>query len=144
MLLGLGALWNMMVMVFKAFTLFDLTARLAPSLHAEFERLGEAIGTRHERRKVAEAYRRIEPLNFSTGLLEHLPETAPNSLLTLPLQGVLWSDLGSPQRLANVLTRPDSFGRPRRVSAPSPWANRESASRAKTKTKTDRITLQMS
>jgi mannose-1-phosphate guanylyltransferase len=143
MLLERGALWNMMVMIFKAFTVFNLTARLAPSLHAEFERLGEAIGTREERRKVAEVYRRIEPLNFSTGLLEPLPKTAPNSLLTIPLQGVLWSDLGSPRRLASVLTRPDTLGRARGVSTPPPWAHRKDIYRPTTRTKRDRITLQM-
>lgn len=118
-LLESGALWNMMVMVFKAFTVFDLTARLAPELHAKFERLGAAIGTREERRAMTESYREIEPLNFSTGLLERLPQSAPNSLLTIPLQGVLWSDLGSPRRLASVLTMPDSLGK-EKIGAPPP------------------------
>jgi mannose-1-phosphate guanylyltransferase len=101
-----GALWNTMIMAFRAFTIFDLTARLAPSLHAVFERVGAAVGTRRERQAVTEAYRQIEPLNFSTGLLELLPKAAPNSLLALPLQGLLWSDWGSPRRLASVLMRP--------------------------------------
>lgn len=140
-LLESGALWNMMVLVFKAFTVFDLTARLAPELHAEFERLGEAIGTRAERRKVSEAYRRIDPLNFSAGILARLPKAAPNRLLTIPLQGVLWSDLGSPQRLASVLTRPDSLGRPRVAPATPPWAN-SNTSRPAARIR-DRFTLQM-
>ena len=142
-LLERGALWNMMVMVFKAFTLFDLTARLAPSLHFAFERIGEAIGTRRERQAVTEAYRQLEPLNFSTGLLERLPKTAPNSLLTLPLQGVLWSDLGSPRRLAGVLTRPDSVSRSTEVPELRLEAKRKNIPRPKTRPRRDGITLQM-
>jgi hypothetical protein len=132
-----------MVLVFKAFTVFDLTARLAPELHARFERLGAAIGTRAERRAVADAYREIEPLNFSTGLLERLPKAAPNSLLTIPLEGVLWNDLGAPQRLASVLAMPDTLGQAESAAATQTSANRKKISRPTSRTKSDRITLQM-
>jgi mannose-1-phosphate guanylyltransferase len=143
-LLESGALWNMMVLVFKAFTVFDLTARLAPELHARFERLGAAIGTRAERRAVTDAYREIEPLNFSTGLLERLPKAAPNSLLTIPLEGVLWNDLGAPRRLASVLAMADSLlGQDKDVTGAPLWANRKKISRPTSRTKSDRITLQM-
>jgi mannose-1-phosphate guanylyltransferase len=104
-LLVRGVLWNTMVMVFKAFTVLDLAARMAPSLHAVFERIGEVFGTKRERQVVEEAYRQMEPVNFSKALLEGLPERSPSSLLTLPVQGVLWSDWGSPRRVLSVLRR---------------------------------------
>lgn len=115
-LLERGALWNTMAMVYKAFTLLHLTARVSPSLHTAFERIGQAIGTKRERQVVAEAYRHMEPVNFSTELLEALPETRPSSLLTLPVENVLWSDWGSPRRLVNVLTKTGYLARARNLS----------------------------
>ena len=110
-LLARGALWNTMAIVFKAFTLFDLTARLVPSLHATFERLGPVIGCRHERQAVAAAYKDIDPCDFSADLLERLPEKRPDALLTLPVEGVLWSDWRSPQTLVSALTRSGHLAR---------------------------------
>lgn len=100
-----GGLWNTMAIVFKAFTLFDLTARLTPSLHAAFESLGPVIGSRRERHAVADVYKDIDSCDFSADLLERLPEKRPDALLTLPVEGVLWSDWRSPQTLVSALTR---------------------------------------
>jgi hypothetical protein len=94
-----------MAIVFKAFTLFDLSARLTPSLHAAFERLGPVIGSRRERHAVADVYKGIDSCDFSADLLERLPKLRPDALLTLPVEGVLWSDWRSPQTLVSALTR---------------------------------------
>jgi hypothetical protein len=96
---------NQLAYVFKALTLFDLTARLTPSLHAAFERLGPVIGSRRERHAVADVYKDIDSCDFSADLLERLPEKRPDALLTLPVEGVLWSDWRSPQTLVSALTR---------------------------------------
>ncbi|HEY2987168.1 MAG TPA: sugar phosphate nucleotidyltransferase [Candidatus Binatia bacterium] len=112
-----GALWNTAIVVFKAFTLFDLAALVAPSLHAVFERIGETIGTRRERWAVTEAFRQIEPLNFSRGLLEPLSRTTGGLLLTLPVEKVLWSEWQSPHRVVSVLTKTGYLGRAPGISA---------------------------
>ena len=104
-LLQRGALWNTMVIVFKAFALFDLTARFAPSMHAAFERLGEVIGAGRERRAVADLFRRIDPCDFSTTLLPAVAETRSDFLLTLPVEGVFWSDWAEPLQVVTALTK---------------------------------------
>jgi hypothetical protein len=107
----------------------------APSmLQRTFER-AEKLISRAERRAVTDAYREIEPLNFSTGLLERLPKAASNSLLTIPLEGVLWNDLGAPQRSADVLTMPATPGQAESAAAKQPSANRREISRSTPKTK---------
>lgn len=145
-LLERGALWNTMVMAFKAFTLFDMTALLAPPLHAAFERIGEALGSRRERQVVTEVYRQIEAQNFSTALLELMPNLGNNSLLTIPLQGVVWSDWGSPRRLASVLMRTGFISRTTGPSARrvfTLWANRKDTARPAAIAMREVTTLQM-
>ncbi|MBI4526847.1 MAG: NTP transferase domain-containing protein [Deltaproteobacteria bacterium] len=115
-LLVRGALWNTMVMVFKPATLLDLVARIAPSLYAFFKRVGEAFGSSKERQVVEEAYRQMEPVNFSKGVLEVLPQRSPRSLLTLPVRGVHWSDWGSSRRVVSVLSRTGYLARVRGVA----------------------------
>lgn len=133
-----GALWNTMAMVFKAFTLLHLTARFAPSHHAAFERIGAAVGDRRERHVVNETYRSMAPANFSTELLERLPKESPDSIRTLPVQGVLWSDWGSPRRVIDVLRRTGYLARAGDLSERRPllWTdtNRERRPRARPRT----------
>jgi mannose-1-phosphate guanylyltransferase len=89
-----GALWNTMVMVFKAEMLLDLVRRTAPTLFGFFDRIAEAVGTGSETDVVEEVYRQLEPVNFSQGLLVPLSLQLPSPLLVLPVQGVHWSDWG--------------------------------------------------
>jgi mannose-1-phosphate guanylyltransferase len=134
-LLERGALWNTMAMVFKAITLLHLTARISPSLHTAFERIGRAIGTKRERQVVTEAYRRMDRVNFSTELLELLPETRPSSLLTLPVEKVLWSDWGSPRRVVGVLSKTGFLARVRNLSERrllTIWADQDDARKRRT------------
>ncbi len=133
-LLQRRALWNTMAMVFKAFTLLNLAARFAPSLHAAFERIGAAVGTRRERQAVNEAYGSMAPANFSTELLERLPEKSPDSILALPVGGVLWSDWGSPRRVIDVLRRTGYLARAKNLSERSLftlWADHKERSRTR-------------
>jgi mannose-1-phosphate guanylyltransferase len=102
-LLAAGGLWNTMVMVCKAKTLVDLVRAVSPRLHDFFQRIRKAVGTSGERQAVAKIYRSIEPVNFSTGLLEVFAREHASRLLVLPVRGVTWSDLGSEQRLVDSL-----------------------------------------
>lgn len=110
-----GGLWNTMIMVFKAKTLIDLVRKTARSLYVSFKRMSDAIETTEERAVMEEIYREIEPLNFSTGLLEALPLSDLVCLSVLPVKGVYWSDLGSEQRLLSALRRTGCAARIQRV-----------------------------
>lgn len=112
-LIGKGGMWNTMVMVFKAGTLIDLVRRAAPTLHEAFHRIWQAIGTSEEAMIVKETYRKMDPLNFSKGLLEILALQDPAPLSVLPVRGVLWSDWGSEERIRRVL---EKTGRPDRLA----------------------------
>ena len=98
-----GGLWNTMVMIFKARTMVDLVCRAAPQMYRFFGQILDAIGTAGETDAVNDAYRRLEAVNFSKGLLESFSVEYASRLLVLPVRGVHWSDWGSEQRILNVL-----------------------------------------
>jgi mannose-1-phosphate guanylyltransferase len=112
-----GGLWNTMVMACRAKTLVGLVRGVSPRLHGFFKRIRKAIGTNSEREAVAKAYQSIEPVNFSTGLLEVFALKHPSRLLVLPVRGVTWSDWGSERRLIGSLQR---IGR---VNRGAPWVH---------------------
>ena len=68
-----------------------------------FERLSQAIGGPEERRALEAMYRDMPAKNFSSDLLQRVPET----LAVVELTGVLWSDWGKPERIAETLRRID-------------------------------------
>ena len=102
-LLREGGLWNTMVMVFKARTMVDLVCRAAPQLHRVFANIFETIGTTHEVQTTNDAYRQIDAMNFSKGLLENFSVRHASRLMVLPVRDVYWSDWGSEQRILRGL-----------------------------------------
>jgi len=94
-----GGLWNTMIMVFKVRTLLQLVQKINPSIHQHFSRVLEAIGTEAESDTIDQVYRKLEPLNFSKGILEKIAVIFPDTISALPVLQVFWSDWGSPQRL---------------------------------------------
>jgi len=106
-----GGLWNTMVMVFKAEMVLDLVRRTAPTLFRSFDRISRAVGTSAESGVAAEAYKQMEPVNFSQGLLEPLSMQRPSPLLVLPVRGVHWSDWGSERRIMSALQKTGHVGR---------------------------------
>lgn len=98
-----GGLWNTLVMVFKARTFLKLVHKVRPLLYRSFQRIFGAVGTPQEREVVAKAYREIEPVNFSSGLLEVLSLHYSSHLGVIPVRGVCWSDWGSEQRIIQTL-----------------------------------------
>ena len=116
-LLRKGGLWNTMVMAFKVKTLLDLVRGIAPSLYLSFTRICEAIGKRDEAHVVERAYRSMEAVNFSRGLLETLSLKHSSPLLVLPVRGVLWSDWGSEQRIVRMLSNAGHLERRHKISA---------------------------
>lgn len=94
-----GALWNTLVMVFKATTMMDVLQRAMPEVYRSFQPLLTAIGTADEQRVLEAVYRELPPVNFSTAILQALPAENRQALLVLPVHSVTWSDWGSEDRL---------------------------------------------
>lgn len=95
------ALWNTMVMTGKVGTFWRLGQRCFPELIEQFERLGRAIGTPTEARVLESIYQTMPRRNFSSDLLQHVPDRVAMTALT----NVLWSDWGRPERITEALRR---------------------------------------
>jgi mannose-1-phosphate guanylyltransferase len=117
-LVDAGGLWNTMIMVFKVRTLLTILRKLHPTIHEDFSRIGDAIGTPAEKNTIDDVYRTLEPLNFSKGFLELVAATSVETISILPVLQVFWSDWGSPKRLLQV--REVLANSARDVTAPSP------------------------
>ena len=104
-LLRRGALWNTMMMVFKAANFLDWVSDLMPAVSQRFQKIYDAIGTANETEIVREVYSQLEPINFSTDLLEPLIRYHPKGVVSLPLDDVMWSDWGTESRVLTILRR---------------------------------------
>ncbi len=94
-----GALWNSFIFTARGLGIVDLFRRTQPAvLHAFLDNLLER-GTGNAALSVL--YPRIEPLDLSRDVLEHVPEW----LDVLPVKACGWTDLGTPQRLNEWLVR---------------------------------------
>jgi mannose-1-phosphate guanylyltransferase len=97
--LARGALWNTSVLVAKGETLWELGWQCFPDLMRLFERLSQAIGTPQEEKALEAMYQEMPAYNFSSDLLQRVPE----HVAVIEMTGVLWSDWGKPERIANTL-----------------------------------------
>ena len=98
-----GALWNTLVFAANVDLLWTLGRQCVPDMMPAFERLSQAIGGPEEGRVLEAIYRDMPTKNFSSGLLQRVPE----KLAIVELTGVLWSDWGKPERIAETLRRID-------------------------------------
>lgn len=97
--LARGALWNTSVLVAKGETLWELGWQCFPDLMRHFESLTQAIGTPQEEQALETIYREMPAKNFSSDVLQHVPER----VAVLGMTGVLWSDWGKPERIVSTL-----------------------------------------
>jgi mannose-1-phosphate guanylyltransferase len=104
-LIARGALWNTMMMVFKADTLLQWVEELRPEIYRHFKRIYAAIGTGRESAVLRDTYDRLETVNFSRELLEPIAQKYPAHLAVLPVSDVAWSDWGSESRIVETLRR---------------------------------------
>jgi len=98
-----GALWNTLVFAANVELLWTLGRQCLPDMMPLFERLSQAIGGPEEGRVLEAIYRDMPAKNFSSDLLQRVPE----QLAVVELTGVLWSDWGKPERIAETLRRID-------------------------------------
>lgn len=96
-----GALWNTMIMAAKVETLWRLGWRYLPQLMFRFESYVESIGTPHENSALASIYADMPMRNFSSDLLQR----ARTEVAAIELEGVVWSDWGRAERIAETLAR---------------------------------------
>jgi mannose-1-phosphate guanylyltransferase len=99
--LSSGALWNTFVMISKVSTLWALGTKYFPDILQPFDRLEQTIGSPEEGHVLDAIYQDLPRKNFSSDLLQRVPE----SVAVMELTGVLWSDWGKPDRIAETLRR---------------------------------------
>jgi len=97
--LGAGCLWNTFILVGKARTFVQAGQEALPDVADRLARMGRFSGTEHEGWAVQQAYAWMPSANFSRSILE----PAPPCLAVSQLPGITWSDLGSPQRVLQIL-----------------------------------------
>jgi mannose-1-phosphate guanylyltransferase len=96
-----GGLWNTMVIAAKVQTLWQLGWKFFPEILSLFERLRSAIGTSREAAVLDAVYGLMPALNFSADLL---PKAA-GQLSVISIKGIVWSDWGRAERIADTLRR---------------------------------------
>jgi mannose-1-phosphate guanylyltransferase len=96
-----GGLWNTLVLSAKVEALWTLGWQCFPGMMSLFDQLLPAIGTRQESLMLDEIYAHMPLHNFSSALLERVPER----VAAIELDGVLWCDWGKPERIADTLAR---------------------------------------
>ncbi|RPH78882.1 MAG: hypothetical protein EHM80_09190 [Nitrospiraceae bacterium] len=98
-----GALWNTLVLAANVERLWALGRQCLPDMMPRFEQLSQAIGGPAEGRALDAIYRDMPTKNFSSDLLQRVPE----QLAVVELTGVLWSDWGKPEGITETLRRID-------------------------------------
>mgnify|MGYP001576794145 CR=1 FL=1 len=98
-----GALWNTLVLAAKVDVLWKLGWQCLPDMMRRFEQLGQAIGGPDETHVLNAMYQDLPMHNLSSDLLQRVPD----QLAVIELTGVLWSDWGKPERIAETLRRID-------------------------------------
>ncbi len=102
-----GHLWNTMIIVTKLKALWRLGRRILPEVVERFEsfqRILRGSGTRRqldEQNGLVRLYDSIPSFDFSATFLTQ----ASGQLAVMPLQGVMWSDWGRPERVFDSLRR---------------------------------------
>jgi mannose-1-phosphate guanylyltransferase len=100
-LLRNGWLWNTLVVVAKVDHLIRLALSYIPDSVAPLLAIRSTLGTADEVPAAVRAYAAAPPANLSRDLLERARE----SLSVIELEGVTWSDWGTPGRVLSTLVR---------------------------------------
>jgi len=100
-----GGLWNTLVIIATVESLWQAGMECFPDMMPLFEQVDSAWDTSGESSALKAIYRKMPAYNFSSQLLQRIPERVG----VMELNGVLWSDWGKPERIAETLRR---IGRP--------------------------------
>jgi mannose-1-phosphate guanylyltransferase len=88
-------------MAAKAESLWQMGWQCFPDLMQRFERLSSSIGTSKEAQILDEIYHDIPAHDLVSELLQRVPDRAA----VIEVSGILWSDWGKPERVADSLRR---------------------------------------
>jgi len=99
--LAAGCLWNTLVVVAKVRTLLRVGREQLPELSDRLTLIGRFAGTEEEPWAIRQAFAYMPAANFSRAILE--PRAA--SLAVSELPPLTWSDLGTPRRVFDLLSR---------------------------------------
>jgi mannose-1-phosphate guanylyltransferase len=94
-----GWLWNTMIVVAKARILWQLGWKHFPETMKLFERLKDAVGTSRQEAVLDAIYELMPARNFSSDFLAQ----ANGRVAVIPMKGILWSDWGRAERIAETL-----------------------------------------
>jgi len=100
-----GGLWNTMVFTLRAERLLLKIRAISPKLFDRFEPLADAIGTESYRKVLDEVYRNLDPVNFSSEILEALAQDKSSALGVLVARGITWNDWGTEARIQGSLQK---------------------------------------
>ena len=100
-LLRRGAFWNSFVGVAQAETIWAMSREVSLELSLDFQAIRRALTSPHAKDLIARVYQTMQPVNFSSGICEQLPDR----LRVLPVPEVGWSDWGSENRILSSLQR---------------------------------------
>jgi mannose-1-phosphate guanylyltransferase len=101
MLMNRRFLWSTLILVGRADTLLEYFQIYTTVLYNFFQKINSGIGTANEERIVESVFASVPSVNFSSGLLERIPE----HLCVMRAAGVRWSDWGDPLRIEHDITR---------------------------------------
>jgi mannose-1-phosphate guanylyltransferase len=96
-----GSLWNTMVLAAKGHELWSLGWKCVPEMMSCFQQVKKAIDTADELRVLDAIYDAMPRRNFSSHLLQCVPER----LAVVEMRDVLWSDWGNPERILSGLEK---------------------------------------
>jgi mannose-1-phosphate guanylyltransferase len=102
---ALGALWNTMVMVFRPEVFLQLVCMSLPMLYRHFQSIFKALDTPLESQFIEKSYKHMTPVDLSKDLIESMDVYSRSQLSVIPMDGVLWSDGGSIDRILSVLEK---------------------------------------
>lgn len=92
---AMGSFWNTFVFIGQTATLLKHVRTLMPETIRLFGRVQEAMGSCKEQEEIEAAFSRVLPVNFSTIVLQQMPE----HLCVLDVSDVCWSDWGDERRI---------------------------------------------
>ena len=116
-LLKRRALWNSFILVARVATLVDLVALRHPVEVTAFRGLWRQASRSASPRELERLYEHLPEIDFSRHVVEGT--TAPLHVMPVPACG--WSDLGTPQRVAECLARLGESSEAPRAAAGQHW-----------------------
>jgi mannose-1-phosphate guanylyltransferase len=93
-LMSRGCVWNSFVMVGSVAAFLGTVRRAVPKLYERFAAVEAALGSDDEERVMRALYAELPETNFARDVLA----ARPGNLAVLVADGVIWSDLGRPER----------------------------------------------